>query len=327
MRVSELGERRLVELIFSRIEPMEGSTGFWEDASAFPIRGEEMLACSVDTLVWSTDVPPGMNEKMAGAKAVTMTVSDLAAKGVRPVGVMVSISIPSTWDVEAVLKLMDGVNEAARSYGAYVLGGDTNESPEPSITCAALGTCRRGRFIPRSGARPGDVLATTGTFGETAAGLKMLLEGLEAPARLREGLLRAVYQPRARVKEGVRLAETDAATASIDSSDGLAMSLHDLSRSSGVGFLLEELPASRLAEEFASIHGLSVEELVLYGGEEFEILCCLKPDRAEEARRALREVGCELRFIGRAVEKPGVWMLRDGEKKPIPSRGWEHFRR
>ena len=327
MRVSEIGERRLVELILSRMEPMEGSLGFWEDASAFPMQGGVMVVCSVDTLVWKTDVPPGMTERMAGAKAVTMAVSDLAAKGVRPVAVMTSISIPSSWDVETVLELMEGVNEAARSYGAHVLGGDTNESPEPSITCVALGTCRRGEFIPRSGARPGDVLATTGTFGETAAGLKILLEGLDAPAELRGELLRAVYYPRARVEEGVKLAETGAATASIDSSDGLAMSLHDLSRSSNVGFLLEELPTSRLAEEFASIHGLSVEELVLYGGEEFEIVCCLRPDGAEEARKALREVGCDLRFIGRVVEKPGVWLLADGEKKPIPPRGWEHFRR
>ena len=327
MKVSDLGERRVVELILSKMEQMEGSTGFWEDASAIPIGDDRLLVSSVDTLVWSTDVPPGMTARMAGAKAVTMAVSDMAAKGVKPTALMVSMSFPSDWDLETVLELSEGVNQAARGYGAYVVGGDTNECPDPSVTCVALGVCPRSVFIPRSGARPGDLLATTGLFGDTAAGLKVLLEGFEAPESLREKLLKAVYHPKARLREGVKLAETGAASASIDSSDGLAMSLHDLSRSSGVGFLVESLPASESAEEFASIHGLKVSDLVLYGGEEFEIVCCVKPDRVEEAVEALREVGCNLKVIGRVVEQPGVWLLEDGKPKPVPPMGWEHFRR
>ena len=119
-------------------------------------------------------------------------------------------------------------------------------------------------------------MAVTGAFGKTASGLKILMDGLSAP-EIRDVLVDSVLMPNARVQEGVALAQSKAATASIDSSDGLAWSLHELSRASNVGFRLDDVPVAAEVERFAEIHGFDSLELALYGGEEYELLVTVKP--------------------------------------------------
>ncbi|MFQ6053823.1 MAG: thiamine-monophosphate kinase, partial [Candidatus Bathyarchaeia archaeon] len=181
-------------------------------------------------------------------------------------------------------------------------------------------------LMRRDGARPGDILATTGGFGKTAAAFKILLEGYTSTAGLRDSLVESVYVPTARVKEGVALAESGAVSASIDSSDGLAFSLHDLSRSSGVGFRVDRLPTSPEAEEFADLHGLDPGGLVLYGGEEYELVFTVKAEELEVARAALGRVGCRLIEIGEATADKRIVFMKDGVERPIEPLGWEHFK-
>ncbi|MBC8225246.1 hypothetical protein H8E65_11695 [Candidatus Bathyarchaeota archaeon] len=180
-------------------------------------------------------------------------------------------------------------------------------------------------MIKREGGKPGDVLAATGPFGLTAAAFKIILEGLEAPEGLRETLVESVYHPMARIVEGVALAESGAATSSIDSSDGLSVSLYDLSRSSGVGFRVEALPIPQEVAAYAEQHGLDPGDLALYGGEEYELVFTVAEGRLEDAREALAGVGCELLELGVATRETGIVIVKNGVKSPIEKRGWEHF--
>jgi thiamine-monophosphate kinase len=123
----------------------------------------------------------------------------------------------------------------------------------------------------------------------------------------------------------VALAESGAVTCSIDSSDGLAVSLYDLSRSSGVGFRVDVLPIPPEAEAYAEYHGLDPSVLALYGGEEYELVFTVEKERLKNAREALGAVGCELIEIGIATRETGIVMLRKGAERPIEKRGWEHF--
>jgi len=91
----------------------------------------------------------------------------------------------------------------------------------------AYGLAEERRLVLRGTSKPGDILATTGGFGNTTAGFKIIIDGLDAPKGLRERLVDSIYMPHARVKAGIALAATGAATSSMDSSDGLAVSLHD----------------------------------------------------------------------------------------------------
>ncbi len=323
----DVGERGIIEIMLWHITPMPGMPiPFWDDVMAISLGDGRAVVLNTDMLVWSTDVPEGMTHRQAARKAVVMNFSDLGAKGVRPTAFLSNLALPRDIPVEAVEELARGFEEGAREYGGYVIGGDTNEADDIIISGVAIGIADEGILIKREGAEPGDVLATTGYFGDTAAAFKMLLEGYEAPKELGESILGSVYTPRARVEEGVALAEAGAATSSIDSSDGLARSLYDLSRSSGLGFKSTQLPISQNARGFAEHNDLDPGALALYGGEEYELVFTVSPEKLGEAKDALRKVGCTLIEIGKATEEKEIIHVEDGISRPIERGGWDHFK-
>ncbi|UCD45164.1 MAG: thiamine-phosphate kinase [Candidatus Bathyarchaeota archaeon] len=324
--VGDVGERALIEAMLKHFTLMPGMpVPFWDDVMAVSLGGGRVAVFNTDMLVWETDVPSGMTHFQAARKAVVMNFSDLGAKGVRPQAFLASLGLPGEITVENVEEMARGFEAGAREYGGYVIGGDTNEAPDIIVSGVAFGTIEEKRLMKRLGAEPGDVLATTGHFGDTAAAFKSLLEGYEAPDDLRLGLLRSVYMPEARVTEGVALSESGAISASIDSSDGLAVSLYDLMRSSGVRFKLECLPVSEGASRFAELHDLDLGSLALYGGEEYELVFTVRPTELEKAKEALSKVGCRLIELGHVTAKRTIVLVENGVERPIEKRGWEHF--
>jgi thiamine-monophosphate kinase len=203
-------------------------------------------------LVAETDVPVGMSVWQAARKAVVAPVSDFAAKGVVPVAVQVAAGFPADFLEADVVEVARGLNSGAREYGAYVVGGDTAESCSLTLAVQVFGTAKRERLVLRYGAKEGDVLAVTGLFGKTAAGLQILLHNQKAPEGLRERLVDSVLMPHARLAEGLALAACGAVSASMDSSDGLAWCLHELAVQSGGGFVFSDLP---VAPEAANLRG------------------------------------------------------------------------
>jgi len=324
----ELGERKIIRLILDCLEQMpKMPIPFGDDVSAINIGNQKLAVIKTDMLVGKTDVPSGMTLQQAARKAVVMNISDLAAKGVKPLAILASIGVPRNLTAKDIQKIGKGLNEGAREYDVYVLGGDTNEASDLIINCVAFGICEEHCLMRRSGAKPGDIVAVTGLFGKTSSGLKILLEHLFAPPRLRKKLVQAVYVPHARLKEGLALAQTNAVTASIDSSDGLAWSLHELSVASNVGFLIDNLPVATEARQFARIHHLDSAELSLYGGEEYELLVTIKPRMWGKAKEAVEHVGGALIKIGVVAKEKSLLLKAEGEKVvPIEARGWEHFK-
>jgi thiamine-monophosphate kinase len=323
----ELGERKIIEIILGCLDQMPNMPiPFGDDVSAVNIGNGKLAVLKTDMLVGKTDVPPSMNLWQAARKAVVMNISDLAAKGVKPIALLASIGIPRSFTKEDIQQIGKGLNAGAREYNAYILGGDTNEASDLVISCTAFGIVEKRYLMKRSGAKPNDLVAVTGCFGKTSSGLKILLKDLTAPPEMRKELVNAVLMPQARLKEGLALAQTHAVTASIDSSDGLAWSLHEISRASNVGFIIDNLAVAREVEEFAKIHDFDPVELSLYGGEEYELVITLKPKLWEKAKKATEQVGAYLTKIGQ-VTKEKTLLLRTKEKIiPIEARGWEHFK-
>jgi thiamine-monophosphate kinase len=327
MKVSDIGERRLIERMMRHLTQMPGMPiPFWDDASALSLGDGRALVINTDMLVWETDIPRGMTPYQAARKAVVMSVSDLGAKGVQPIAFMSSIGLPSDHPVASVEEMARGFEAGAREYDAYVVGGDTNEACDVVISGVALGIAQESRIMKRAGgAGPGDLLATTGAFGLTSAGFKHLLEGLEIPGVMEKPILDSIYLPRARVKEGIALAETGAVTGCMDSSDGLAVSLYDLARSTGIGFRVTELPMAPAAARFAEQHDLDEADLVLFGGEEYELVFTFRPENEDKIREALDGVGCSLIVIGEVTGEKDIVLAVDGALKPIRRGGWDHF--
>ncbi|MEK6919786.1 MAG: hypothetical protein AABX62_01935, partial [Thermoproteota archaeon] len=143
--------------------------------------------------------------------------------------------------------------------------------------------------------------------------------------RLKDGILtRTVFLPRARLREGLILARTGMATSSIDSSDGLAWSLHELARSSSVGIHLETVPIAPEAREFGERNGVSPLELALYGGEEYELVVTVRREGFDRVRRRVPT----LIPIGRVRRgPPAVTGNVEGKTVRVEARGWEHFRK
>jgi len=322
-----LGERKIIEIIQSRLDVLpKMPIPFGDDVSAYDIGDNNLAVLKTDMLVDKTDVPPKMNLRQASRKAVVMNISDFAAKGVQPLALLVSLGLPRTLKEKDIEEIGRGLNAGAREYGAYILGGDTNEASDLVISLSVFGMAKRDKVMLRSGANPGDLLAVTGSFGKTAAGLKILLDGLKVQSKIRKILAESVLMPHARLKEGLALSQTKAVTAAIDSSDGLAWSLHEIARASNVGFLIKKLPTAEEVEKFAGINKFDLLELTLYGGEEYELVLTIKPKLWRKAEKAVEEVGGELLPIGTVTVERQVLLEIDGKRQVIEARGWEHFK-
>ncbi len=323
----KLGERRIIEIMQSRLDLMpKMPIPFGDDVSAYNIGNINLAVLKTDMLVDKTDVPPGMSLWQAARKAVIMNVSDFAAKGVKPLVILVSLGFPRKLTEKNIEEIGDGLNAGAREYGAYVIGGDTNEASDIIISLSVFGISKKNMLMLRSGARPGDIVAVTGFFGKTSAGLKILLENFEAPQKIRRTLVDSVLMPYARLKEGLAISQTKAVTASIDSSDGLAWSLHEIAKASDVGFIINSLPTSNDVEIFARITKLDLLELTLYGGEEYELVLTIKPELWRKAEKTVERVGGELLRIGEVTADKQILLEINGRRSTIEPRGWEHFK-
>jgi thiamine-monophosphate kinase len=310
---SIIGKARKVPLGYTRIG---------DDVTVVP-SGEGNLVAKVDMLVEGTDVPKGMTYRQAARKTVAMCVSDFAAKGVRPDSFLISLGLRKGVTQGQVNEVAQGLSDAAREWGVRLVGGDTNETSEFIIDCAMFGFARR--IVTRGGASPGDAVVVTGEFGYPPAGLKILEEGASANSKFAERAKKSVLLPTPSLRAGLALAPY--LTSAMDSSDGLARSLHTLAKESGVGLEVEALPVGPGVHKFATANGFSTEELVLEGGEEYLIVGTLKGSRFPSAAKAIRKAGGELIQIGRATSNKGRVELRAGRSfKPIRNEGWTHLR-
>jgi len=270
-----------------------------------------------------TDVPSGMSYRQAARKAVAMCVSDFAAKGAAPDSFVVSIGLKKGVSQEQVDALARGFRDAEREWGVLLVGGDTNEAKELVIDCAMVGFAER--LVGRSGAGPGDVLTVTGPFGYPPAGLRILEGSAAATAEFARSARASVLDPTPSLRVGMALAPF--LTSAMDSSDGLARSLHTLAAESGVGFEVTEMPTTERVRSFAKENGLSVEELVFQGGEEYAIVGTIPRRKVAGARNAVHRAGGTLLEIGKATEEPRRIVLNTGgTRKPIRDAGWTHLR-
>ncbi|MEM2003434.1 MAG: thiamine-phosphate kinase [Nitrososphaerota archaeon] len=319
-KISDLGESWLLKFIIDRISKIEDSILIpGDDAFDFICHGR--IICSGDMLVEHTDIPPGMTLRQAGRKAIVAVISDLAAKGAHPRYIVTQLGLRRDMMIDEFIELWTGLEDACNEYRVKIVGGDTNESNELVISVFGIGFSEKP--IPRTGARPGDIVATTGQFGTTYTGLHALFNSITDKKwdRLRQSVL----YPRAKLSEGITIARLGLATSSIDSSDGLAASLQQLSQASNVGFMIDKLPIDPLAAEYAYRYGLDVFDAVMFGGEEYELVVTLPESAIDKVNAELSKIGSRLIPIGTTTEKKELNVAWQGSIRKVISGGWEHF--
>lgn len=300
-----------------------------DDAAVWsPPSGRE-LALTQDALVEDRDFRRGwLSPRALGRRALAVSLSDLAGMGAAPAWCLATLCAPGDTEVDDVLEIQRGLVAAAAGAGCAVAGGDVSDTPGPLvIDVSAGGTAAPGRWLRRDAGRPGDALLVTGSLGAAAAGLLWLEGGvLDRGAAHAAAWVDALLAPRARVAEGLRLAEAGVRCAG-DVSDGLVADAARTARASGCGaeLWLDALPvAPGLQQRFAE----QWPDLALGGGEDFELLCAAAPGLADRLLAAWPAALAPLRRVGRLTGGGGVVLLRHagGAAMPLPRQRSRHWR-
>lgn len=309
-------ESRIIDILRKNAGMRAGTR---EDVEVFR-RGSELIVAAVDTMVQSTDIPPGMRMADVSRKAVSACISDFAAKGTRPEFGIVSVTVPGGLPKGRIIGLARGFKRASAEFGVEILGGDLNEGVELSISVSLYGTT--DRIVPRGGACTGDAIFVTGYFGNAAAGLRLLSGGRGSGNSKFDARCKGAFcNPRPRLDFGTRAKKY--LSSAMDSSDGLAMTLNEMSRQSRKRFAVTKLPFEGVLEVFAKRNGTSAGELAMFGGEEYETVFTARESNVPMVRQVARNCGTDIIEIG--VVRSGTGVFDQSTGKRIPDRGWSHF--
>lgn len=291
-----------------------------EDVETFKI-GKTQCVVKLDTLVEGTDIPPKIKLQDVARKSIVACVSDFAAKGVKPLYGIISVTIPRKFTKSKIQNLAKGFGLASKEFGIKILGGDTNEGKELVIQVFLVGTS--SSIVPRRTARTNDTVITSGPFGYSAAGLKILLENKKTDRKFSKKAIDTVFKPKPRLRFGLQ--NRNYFTSSMDSSDGLSTTLHEMAKQSRKKFVITNLPTNLDLLEFARKNKLDPLDLVFNGGEEYEIVATVNPARLQEIKNNAKKQKISLFEIGFVAAGRGVEYWQGNKILRIKNLGWMHF--
>jgi thiamine-monophosphate kinase len=328
----ESAEDRLIARFFGPLATHPGALGLTDDAAALEPPPGHDLVLKTDAIVGNVHFLPDDPPDAIARKALRVNLSDLAAKGAWPLGFLLALAIPPEIEESWLQAFSDGLKVDCEEFNVPLFGGDTDRTNGPvTVAVFVLGAVPRGTMVRRSGARPGDAILVTGTIGDGALGLRLRQEpALAARWALTEadaGHLRARYripEPRLTLAEGIRTH----ASASMDVSDGLIGDLAKLCRVSGVSAEIEadRVPLSAGARAALRADAALIEP-VLTGGDDFDSLCTIAPDRLASFLSAAKAVDVPVAQIGHVVggTRPPVVRDRNGRVLAFTRSSFSHF--
>jgi thiamine-monophosphate kinase len=302
--------------------------GIGDDAAVWQPSRSHRSVITTDALIEDVHFSrQTMSLRDAGWRAMAANLSDLAAMGAKPVLATVTLGVSTASSENDVLACYRGIAECARRYDITIAGGDLTRSPVVTISIAAVGEVRASDCKLRSGARPGDVFAVTGSLGASRAGLLAAQGTIVLDAAAEEEALAHHRAPRPRLAEGRWLAKSANVHAMMDCSDGLSTDLTRMCARSGVGARIESVPVADAARAAADLLGERPESFALAGGEDFELLVAVAPRAfGYLASRFDAVFGRTLHRVGVAQADELLVMLnRAGEEEPVTATGWDHF--
>ncbi|MBN2518726.1 MAG: thiamine-phosphate kinase [Candidatus Altiarchaeota archaeon] len=329
MKLKQLGEEKLVAWIKQLAGERKGTVlGIGDDSAVVRI-GQEYIVLTSDMIQEKTHIYDGMSHFQAGRKVAVCNFSDLAAMGAEPVGFLFSLGIDDSELFQNFKEIFRGVETVCAEVGATFLGGDMNKSQKLVLSGFAIGKIEKKHLMTRKGAQAGDIVAVTGHIGSSACGWKILEKRLplekfpeEEREKIEGNILSASLMPEARVKEGRILAKSGYVTSCIDITDGLAISLKYLQNDCGFWIDEDRIPVRREIDWVCDKFGLDKDEIVYRIGEDFELLCTIRPQGWEYLKKRIKG----LNEIGRVTEGNRVKLKRgDGRVETLRLSGYNHF--
>lgn len=334
MSLKEIGEfgfiRRIGRGCITR--PQGIVRGIGDDAAAFRTDGRLLSLITTDMLVERVHfLRAATSGRDLGHKSLAVNLSDIAAMGGTAREAFVAIAIPDDCALPYLEELFEGMKALAQAHAVNILGGDTTRSASDLvITVTVYGTVPETELMTRDGARPGDVIFSTGCLGDSRAGLHLILEAVSADTPGLQALLAAHRRPTPHLAEGRFLAGRPDVHAAIDVSDGLSSDLGHIAEESRVGARLfaDQIPVSEQLLDYCRRFGRSPLDYALSGGEDYTLLVTA----AAEAAGAIAEdfektFERKLHAIGVVTAGPGIeWVEPGGRIRCLPPTGWDHFK-
>ena len=305
--LKEVGERALIDGIMSIIRRPPG-LGPGDDAALIPFPGGDIVACT-DSVTFKRHFPKGMTYMEFGWTAAAVNISDLAAMGAEPIGLLAALTMPPELDAASLYDLMVGMDRCAGSFGSYIYGGDTKFGCG-AVSCTAIGSMNGRTPMLRSGARPGDVVAVTGSLGSAAAVFFAMDRGLDC--HISRSPLMA---PAPRVAEGVALSSSGAVTSCADLSDGLAEGARSICWAShaGMDIHMPFLPEGDGVDLVSAKSGIPKEDMMLYWGGDYELLFTFDKDK----RDVLYDLDVDFSIIGMVTNDDGPYINYEGRREAM----------
>ncbi len=325
------GEDRLIARYFRPLARHPGAFGLMDDAAILTPPDGSDVVLKTDAIIGGVHFFPDDPADAIARKALRVNLSDLAAKGAEPAGFLMSLALPAGVDEAWLAAFARGLEADAEHYRCPLLGGDTDKTPGPAmISIAAFGLLPRGSMVRRSGAKAGDAVVVTGTIGDAALGLRLRRDppaaarwGLDASMREHLAGRYLVPEPRNAIAAALRTH----VSAAMDVSDGLAGDLGKLCRASDVSARIE---IARVPLSDAARAALAAEpallEAILTGGDDYEVLCTMAPDKVAGFRAAATAAGVAATEIGRVGAGEGARFL-DAAGNPVTfaRASYSHF--
>ncbi|HVV60519.1 MAG TPA: thiamine-phosphate kinase [Pseudolabrys sp.] len=321
------GEDRLIARFFKPLASDPGALDLADDAAFLTPPPHCDLVLKTDAIVggvhFFNDDPPDAIAR----KSLRVNLSDLAAKGAKPLGFLLALALPGEIGDEWLGKFSKGLKEDSEAFGCPLFGGDTDRTPGPvTVSIAMVGAVPKGTMVRRAGAKPGDRVMVTGTIGDAALGVQ-LRNGRNinlAPAQRDHLLARYLLpQPRCALADAIR----EHASAAMDISDGLAGDLGKLVRVSGVAaeIAVPKVPLSEAAKA-AVLSDPALIETALTGGDDYEIVCSARPGHVAPLRAAAEAAGVRLTEIGVISAGEGARFIgADGKALSFRRASFSHF--
>lgn len=328
----ELGEFAFIDRIARHRLAGDVLCGIGDDCAVFALGEDRVRLVTTDMMVESVHFSREAAPEGLGYKLLAVNLSDIAAMGGAPKDAVVSVSVPADLDTGYLERVYNGLFACADRFGVAIAGGDTTKSPGPLVMNVTLtGEMGREQVCYRSGARPGDRVYVSGSLGDSGAGLAVAGGGVAISDGDRDFLLRRHHRPEPRVALGAALAGSRAVTAMLDVSDGVASDLRHICRQSGVNGVVQKarVPMSAPCRAFCRAAGRPELDLALAGGEDYELLFTVDPDRVDRVMLIAQRADLPpLHRIGHIEGGQGELFLEDegGEREILQARGFDHFK-
>lgn len=298
-----------------------------DDCAVIEFGENRFMLITTDSLVENYHFKKSLiSPTVLGLRAVSVSVSDIAAMGGTPKYYLSSLGFKNEDTKDFFSEIFNGFKNASLEYDIDLIGGNITQCDTTFIDITVLGDVEKDSIVKRAGASEGDIIYVTGTPGDSGLGLRMLMDGIESEES--SYLINRHIYPAPRVQVGKRLGKSQAASAMIDISDGLLIDLERISVEQGLGadIYAEKIP---LSEEYITGFerlDLPKYELALTAGEDYELLFTSSPEKKDEIRNISEQTGVRITEIGTISSSKKIDIYDpNGFTMNFKKRGFFHF--